>query len=79
MAGVILYVENTLISYSEVQAVQNYETHAMSGYIFHMFIWNKILWDGCKKIRNNAEYEIYTRRLKYPNMAVLSDSKYRPG
>lgn len=54
MAGVILYVENTLISYSEVQAVQNYETHAMSGYIFHMFIWNKILWDGCKKIRNNA-------------------------
>lgn len=29
VVGVVLYVENTLISYSEVQAVQNYETHAM--------------------------------------------------
>lgn len=30
-AGVVLYVENTFTSYSEVQAVQNYETQAMSG------------------------------------------------
>lgn len=46
VVGVVLYVENTLISYSEVQAVQNYETHAMSGFR-KLFLWNKILWDGC--------------------------------
>lgn len=30
-AGVVLYVENTFTSYSEVQAVQHYETQATSG------------------------------------------------
>lgn len=31
--GVVLYVENTCISYSKVQTVQNYKSRNMSGFI----------------------------------------------